>query len=256
MDDLKGGANMRSSNPALQESTFGSYSVINETEQMTVQGTCLKAGILLLLVLLTAGFTWTKFYQAGGNPDAVSGWMMVGLMGGLITAFTTIFKQVWAPYLAPVYALFQGLLIGGLSSMFEVQFPGIVIQATGLTFGTLFAMLFAYQAGLVRATENFKLGVIAATGGIAVVYVGSLILSFFGISVPFIYGNGIASIGFSLFVVVIAALNFVIDFDFIEQGAKRGAPKYMEWYGAFALMITLIWLYIEFLRLLGKARSR
>jgi len=211
---------------------------------------------MLLLVLLTAGFTWTQFYQAGGNPAAVSGWMMLGLFGGLAAAFATIFKQTWAPITAPIYALLEGLFLGGISATFEASYPGIVIQATMLTFGTLFAMLAAYQSGLVRATEKFKMGVMAATGGIALVYFSTIILGFFGVAVPFVHGNGLFSIGFSLFVVVIAALNFVLDFDLIEQGVKRGAPKFMEWYCSFALMVTLIWLYIEFLRLLSKIRSR
>ncbi len=145
---------------------------------------------------------------------------------------------------------------GAFLAVLEVSFPGIVIQAAGLTFATLASMLLLYESGWVRATEGFKMGVLAATGGIAIVYFVTLILSFFGIQVPAIYGNGWIGIGFSLFVVVIAALNFIIDFDFIEQGARLGAPKYMEWYGAFALMVTLIWLYVEFLRLLAKLKER
>lgn len=247
---------MRSSNPALRNAFSGLSYVAGETQTMTVQGTVAKTGLMLLMVLLTAGFTWTQFYQSGGQPGAISGWMTIGIFGGFITAMVTIFKKEWCTITAPIYALFQGLFIGGISAIFETQFPGIVIQAVGLTFGTLAAMLFAYQSGLVRATEKFKLGVMAATGGIALVYFFTLILGFFGVSIPFVHGGGIVGIGFSLFVVVIAALNFVIDFDFIEQGAKKGAPKYMEWYGAFALMVTLIWLYIEFLRLLSKLRQR
>lgn len=248
---------MRSSNPALQADTFSQRGYLTDAnDSMTIEGTTAKTGILLLLTLLTAGYTWFKFYEAGANPAAVSVWLWVGLIGGMIAAFATIFKPVWAPMTAPAYALLEGLFLGGISATFEVQYPGIVIQATGLTFGTLAAMLFAYQSGLVQATEKFKLGVMAATGGIAIVYFISIVLGFFGVNLSFLYGSGMFSIGFSLFVVVIAALNFVIDFDFIEQGSKRGAPKYMEWYGAFALMVTLIWLYIEFLRLLSKLRER
>ena len=168
----------------------------------------------------------------------------------------TIFKQEWAPVTAPLYAFCEGFFLGGISSVFEASFPGIAIQATSLTLGTLVAMLAAYSSGYVRATEGFKLGVIAATGGIALVYFAAIILSFFGVSLSFVYGGGAFGIGFSLFVVVIAALNLVLDFDLIENGVRRGAPKYMEWYCSFALMVTLIWLYIEFLRLLAKARSR
>jgi len=197
-----------------------------------------------------------QFFRSGGNPASVNTWMMVGLFGGFILAMVTIFKKEWAPVSAPFYALFEGFFLGAISSIFEARFPGIAIQATSLTLGTLVAMLAAYRSGYIRATEGFKLGVVAATGGIALVYFASIILSFFGISVSFVYGGGVLGIGFSLFVVVIAALNLVLDFDLIENGVRRGAPKYMEWYCSFALMVTLIWLYVEFLRLLSKARSR
>lgn len=248
---------MRSSNPVLQDNTFagnGYRSSIAET--MTIHGVVFKTLLLVLFALLTAGWTWSKFFQSGGNPESVSALVMIGAIGGLILAVVTAFKPAWASVTAVFYALFEGLFIGGFSAIMEAQFSGIVIQAAGLTFGTLIAMLLAYQSGLVRATEGFKMGVVAATGGIALVYIVSMALGFFGVQVPFIFGNGLAGIGFSLFVVVIAALNFVIDFDFIEQGQAKGAPKYMEWYGAFALMVTLVWLYIECLRLLSKIRSR
>ncbi|MBA3237790.1 MAG: Bax inhibitor-1/YccA family protein [Parachlamydiaceae bacterium] len=250
---------MRSSNPVLQDDTFAGNGYRNsfaQTETMTTHGVVFKTLLLIVFALLTAGWTWSKFYQSGGNPNSVSALVMIGAIGGLILAVTTAFKPTWAPVTAVAYALFEGLFIGGMSAIMEAQFSGIVIQAAGLTFGTLTAMLIAYQSGLVRATEGFKMGVMAATGGIALVYIATMALGFFGVQVPFIFGNGLAGIGFSLFVVVIAALNFVIDFDFIEQGQAKGAPKYMEWYGAFALMVTLVWLYIECLRLLSKIRSR
>lgn len=248
---------IKSSNPALSGDTFSrlSYSA-NRADSMTIQGTVYKTFLLLLLALLSAGWTWNKFYHAGGNPSAISTWMMIGVFGGFAVALATVFKKEWSAITAPLYAVLEGLFIGGLSGMLESAYPGIVIQAAGLTFGTLFAMLFAYQSGLIKATENFKLGVLAATGGIALFYLVMMVLSFFGIQPAFMYGNSWLSIGISLFVVGIAALNFIIDFDIIEQGAKSSMPKYMEWYGAFALMVTLIWLYIEFLRLLSKLRSR
>ena len=171
-------------------------------------------------------------------------------------ALVTIFVKKASPYTAPLYALCEGLVLGGISAFYEVKFPGIVVQAVGLTFGTLFCLLAAYKSGLIRATENFKLGVVAATGGIALVYLASIVLGFFDIRIPMIHESGIVGIGFSLFVVVIAALNLVLDFDFIETGVEQGAPKYMEWYGAFGLMVTLVWLYVEFLRLLAKLQSR
>ncbi len=248
---------MRSSNPALPANTFSRFGrFMDDSQVMTIQGTVLKTGLLLLLVLLSAGWTWGLFFKSGGNAAVVSPWMIGGIIGGLVAAIATIFKKEWAPITAPIYALFEGLFIGGISSIMESSFPGIVIQAAGLTFGTLAMMLFAYQSGLIRATEKFKLGVIAATGAIALVYFVTFIMSFFGVYASFVYGNGLFGIGFSLVVVGIAALNLIIDFDFIENGAKYRVPKYMEWYASFALMVTLIWLYIEFLRLLSKMRSR
>lgn len=248
---------MRSSNPALSEGAFRNAGYATDSSHaMTIQGTVNKSAILLLCVLLTAGWTWTKFYQSGQMVEAIYPWMIFGAIGGLITAMVAIFKKEWTPVAAPIYALLEGLFIGGFSSVLEVQFPGIVIQAASLTLGTTVAMLFCYSSGIIRATQGFKKGVIAATGGIFIVYFASFILSFFEVSVGFIHGNSLFSIGFSLFVVVIAAMNLIIDFDFIEQASKRGVPKYMEWYGAFALMVTLVWLYIEFLRLLSKTRSR
>lgn len=247
---------MRTSNPALRTETFSGFGHISEAETMTTQGVVAKTGLLLLCCLLTAGWTWTQFFQSGGNPAAVTSWMMLGLFGGFILAMVTLFKKEWAPVSAPLYAFFEGFFLGAISSIFEAKFPGIAIQATSLTLGTLVAMLVAYRSGYIRATEGFKLGVVAATGGIALVYFAAILLSFFGISVSFVYEGGFFGIGFSLFVVVIAALNLVLDFDLIENGVRRRAPKYMEWYCSFALMVTLIWLYVEFLRLLSKARSR
>lgn len=248
---------MRSANPVLQGDTFSGigYSSSN-VETMTIQGVVFKTLLLILFSSLTAGWTWIKYFQSGGNPASISALVMIGAIGGFILAIATAFKPQWASVTAVFYALFEGLFIGGLSAMLEAQFPGIAIQAAGLTFGTLITMLLAYQSGLVRATEGFKMGVFAATGGIALVYLATIVLSFFGVQVPAIYGNGWMGIAFSVFVVAIAALNLVIDFDFIEQGQARRAPKYMEWYGAFALMVTLVWLYIECLRLLAKLRSR
>ena len=168
----------------------------------------------------------------------------------------TIFKKEWSPITAPLYALLEGLVLGSISSMLEARFPGLPMQAVGLTFGTLIAMLIAYRTGVIRATERFKLGVVAATGGIAVFYLLQFVLGFFGVHFTSINGSGPIGIGFSLIVVVVAALNLVLDFDLIETGARMGAPKYMEWYSAFALMVTLIWLYFEMLRLLTKLRGR
>jgi uncharacterized YccA/Bax inhibitor family protein len=247
---------MRTGNPALSDNTFTAVErVARGEEAMTAQGTANKTLLLLLCVLVTASWIWSRYYQAM-NPQVVIPWLAGGAIGGLIVALVTVFKQTWAPITAPLYALLEGLVIGGVSAMFEAQFPGIVIQAVALTFGTCLAMLLAYKSRLIRATENFKMGVVAATGGIMLFYVLTMVLGFFGVRMPLMYQNGWVSIGFSVFVVIIAALNLVLDFDFIEQGAAQGAPKYMEWYGAFGLMVTLIWLYLEMLRLLAKLSSR
>lgn len=247
----------KSANPVLRSDTFSSVRTYGQSlETMTVQGTVLKTFLLLLVAMLSAGWIWVKFYKSGGNVAAINTWIWVGAIGGFVMAMVTAFKKEWAPVAAPLYALLEGLFIGGISAALEASFPGIVIQAVGLTFGTLFVMLMAYQTGLIKATEKFKLGVVAATGAIAIVYLVTMVLNLFGVQTSFMYSSSWLSIGISLFVVVIAALNFIIDFDFIEQGAKQGVPKYMEWYGAFAMMVTLVWLYIEFLRLLSKLRER
>jgi uncharacterized YccA/Bax inhibitor family protein len=171
-------------------------------------------------------------------------------------ALVTIFKKQWAGITAPVYALLEGLVLGGISAMLEMRYHGIAIQAVSLTFGTLLVMLLAYRSGLIRVNDKMRLGIVAATGGIAVFYFLQFILGFFGVHFNAINGAGPIGIGFSLIVVAVAALNLVLDFDLIEQGARMGAPKYMEWYGAFALMVTLVWLYFEILRLVSKFRSR
>jgi len=245
---------MRSSNPALPTTLYNDVRAYGG-ETMTVQGVIFKTLISLMLVLMTAGYTWIKFAETQ-NPAAVAPWMIGGAIAGFALAMATVFKKEWSPVTAPLYALAEGLFIGGISAIFEYSYSGIVFQAACLTFGTTFAMLLVYQSGLIRVTETFKMVLMTATGGIAIVYFVSFILSFFGISVPFIYGSGLFGILFSLFVVGIAALNLVMDFDFIKKGSSAGAPKYMEWYGSFALMVTLIWLYIEFLRLLAKTRDR
>ena len=245
---------MRTSNPVLTNDAFQKANV-SLGQAMTVQGTVTKTFLLLALVCLSAFWTWTLFLKSG-NPATVNTLMMGGAIAGLILAIATTFKQTWAPITAPLYAACQGLFIGGISAMMEQAFPGIVIQSATLTFGTLAAMLFLYQTKWIQVTDTFKMIVVTATGGIMIAYAITWILSFFSIQVPFIYGNGIAGIVFSLFVIGVAALNFVLDFDFIDKAALRGAPKYMEWYGAFALMVTMIWLYIEFLRLLSKLKQR
>jgi uncharacterized YccA/Bax inhibitor family protein len=241
-------------NPTLSANTFNEAGRVVPGQAMTVQGTVNKTAILLILTTLAASYTWHLFWQ--GQIAASQMWLAGGAIGGFIVAMITTFKKTWSPVTAPLYAVLEGLFIGGLSCLFERQLPGIVIQAVMLTFGTLAALLAAYSAGLIRATSGFRRGVIAATGGIALVYLVSLVLGFFHIQIPGIFGNGIVGIGFSLVVVVIAAMNLVLDFDLIEKGAQAGAPKYMEWYASFGLLVTLVWLYLEILRLLSKLNRR
>ncbi len=246
---------IKSGNPALGSNIFTSAPpAIGSDLTMTIQGTVNKTALLLLILLVPAFYVWNEFFS--GNVALVSPLMWLGVIGGLIFALITIFKKTWAPITAPAYAALEGLALGGISCMFEARFPGIVIQAVGLTMAVLFALLFAYKSNLIKVTENFKLGVAAATGGIFLFYLVQMVLSFFGVQIPYIHEGGMIGIGFSLFVVVIASLNLVMDFDFIEEGANRGAPKYMEWYGAFGLVVTLVWLYLELLRLLSKLQSR
>ncbi len=259
---------MRSGNPALNEKTFGHFDLAQAIERddaaalrMTLQGTVYKAGMLLAFLVLAATFTWYHVMPhgpAGGiNTAAVQGWLIGGVIAGLVLAIITIMKPAWSPITAPLYAIAEGLFLGAISAFFEAQvYQGIVIQAVALTFGTMCALLLAYITGLIKPTENFKLGVTAATGGIFIVYLATWVLGMFGVGIPYIHGSGWIGIGFSAFVVVIAALNLVLDFDFIETGVERGAPKHMEWFGAFGLMVTLIWLYIEILILLSKLQSR
>jgi len=249
---------MRSGNPALKDSTFldlRSGTVVSARDgAMTLNGTVNRTAFLLVLALVGAMYTWNLFFASNGTANLMP-YILVGALGGFAVALVTIFKKTWAPVTAPLYAALEGVFIGAVSATFEQQFPGIVMQAVGLTFGTLAALLVAYRSGLIRATENFKLGVVAATGGIMILYLVNIVMGFFGKSMPFIHDSGWVGIAFSGFVVVIAALNLVLDFDFIEQGVEQGAPKYMEWFAAFGLMVTLVWLYLEILRLLSKTRD-
>ncbi|KFL37418.1 Bax inhibitor-1/YccA family protein [Arenimonas donghaensis] len=252
---------MRSGNPALNKNTFldvGSGQVVSRdaSQVMTLSGTVNKTGLLLLMCVATAVYTW-NLYTGPESMGVLMPYLLVGGIGGFIVAIVTVFKKQWAPITAPLYALLEGLFLGGISVYFESMFPGIVMQAVMLTLGVLAALLMAYKSGLIKATENFKLGVVAATGGIALLYLINIGMRMFGFEgMGFIHDSGAMGIAFSLFVVVIAALNLVLDFDFIESGVEAGAPKYMEWYGAFGLVVTLIWLYLEILRLLAKLQSR
>jgi uncharacterized YccA/Bax inhibitor family protein len=249
---------MQSGNPTLNKNTFldsASGTVVSRDNAMTINGTVNKTAFLLVLVLVGAMYSWSKF-SGPASLDAIYPLMIGGALGGFVLAMITVFKKEWSAFTAPAYALLEGLFIGGISAIFELRFPSIVMQAVGLTFGTMGALLLAYRSGLIRATEKFKLGVVAATGGIALFYLASMVMGFFGHSFSIINSSSMLGIGFSVVVVIVAALNLILDFDLIEQGVAQGAPKYMEWYGGFALVVTLVWLYLEILRLLSKLNSR
>jgi uncharacterized YccA/Bax inhibitor family protein len=244
---------MRTTNPTLNASTFSVPRTFGDT--MTLNGTILKTVILLLCAIATSSITWNQFTETH-DAGSAGGLMMIGALGGFVLALVTAFKKNWAMVTAPAYALLEGLFLGGASALFETRFPGIAMQAVALTFGTAFCMLMAYRSGLIRATRRFTIGVVAATGGIALFYIITMVLGLFHVSVPILYSNSPLGIAISVAITAVAALNLILDFAFIEQGVAQGAPRYMEWYGAFALMVTLVWLYVEMLRLLSKVRSR
>lgn len=221
---------------------------------MTINGTINKIGVLLLLVIAGAAYTWKM--TLGENPAAAQTYVMIGAIGGLIAALITIFRPRTAGVTAPIYAILEGLFLGGISAIINAKYQGIPFQAVILTLGTLFTMLFLYRSGRLRATPRFRRGIIMATGAIFFAYLLSFIFSLFGVTLGFLHSSGPIGIIINLVVIVVAALNLILDFDFIEKGAGMSAPKYMEWYGAFGLLVTLVWLYIEFLRLLSRFAGR
>jgi uncharacterized YccA/Bax inhibitor family protein len=247
---------VRTGNPGLNEKTFaGLPRAASASEAMTLQGTINKSFLLLLVLMATALYPWSQ-YMASGNPGDVAVPMVVGLFGGLILALIISFKATAAPYLSIPYAACEGLALGGISAIFERKYPGIAIQAVGLTFGVMAALLFAYTSRLIRVTQRFRSIVVGATLGIALFYLVAMVLGFFHVNVGQVYGPSPLGIIVSLVVVGVAALNLVLDFDMIESGVAQGAPRYMEWYSAFGLLVTLVWLYLEMLRLLRNLQSR
>jgi uncharacterized YccA/Bax inhibitor family protein len=246
----------KSGNPALSEKSFQNTVHVPHADYMNVRGTLNKFGFMLLMLAGSAYYAW-KEVSFGGN---VAPLMWTGLIGGFVLALVIMFKKEWSPFLAPAYALLEGLFLGAVSAMYNNAFaevaPGIVMNAVGLTLGTAFAMYILYSTGVIKVTEKFRSVLLLATAGIAIFYLITMILGFFNIRFDFLSQGSLIGIGFSLVVVVIAALNLLLDFDMIEQGSAAGAPKYMEWYGAFGLMVTLVWLYLEILRLLSKISSR
>lgn len=244
---------MRSGNPSLKNESFQNFKDVGTGRKMTIQGTVNKTFILLLLVLITFVYSWNQFLN---SPNSAMPLILVGAIGGLVVALITIFIPKASPFTAPLYALLEGLFVGAVSAQYEVQYGGIVFQAVLLTIGVLLSLLLAYKSGFIKVTQNFRLGVVAATGAIFIVYLISFVGSFFGFNIPHLHEATPLGIIISVVIVIIAALNLVLDFDFIENASERGVPKYFEWYGAFGLLVTLIWLYLEILRLLSKLRSR
>ncbi len=257
---------IRSSNPTLRQNIFAAEKSYAGSDSMTMQGTVNKCLFLLFLIFLSASWVWGKVMQpvpvfddgtmAARSVAKVMPFVSIGGIVGFIVALITIFNAKIARYTAPLYAVCEGFLLGGISAIFENQYPGIAIQAVALTFGTFFCMLVAYKTGFVKVTEKFRMGVVSALLAVVLIRIVSWIMGFFGSGISFVQGYGSFAIGFSLIVVGIAALCLILDFDRLDQLSSMGVPKYMEWYGAFSLMITLIWLYMEMLRLLVLIRNR
>jgi uncharacterized YccA/Bax inhibitor family protein len=253
-----------SSNPAFSQDMFGGYGQVYGVERTrstvtTVQGTVGKTFLMLAILSFTALWSWSAF----GTATFPRFLLPVSALGGFIVAMITIFKPTAAPVTAPLYAALEGVFLGIISRLYDLTYAhkfegtsGIAFQAVMLTCGTLFVMLFVYQTGLVRVTDKLRAGIIAATGALFLFYMVTILLSFFHVQMPLVFSSSLMGIGFSLLVVGLAAFNLLLDFDFIERAAYAGAPKYMEWYGAFGLMVTLIWLYLEILRLLAKLSDR
>ena len=256
-------------NPALNENTFDLSYDLPDEQVMTMEGTVAKSAVLVGLTVTAAAVTW-GITTAGGVFDAAAAmpWLFGGAIGGLILALITIFSPKKAPVTAPLYAIFEGLFLGAISAWYEASFgagaqgasagmlSGIVVQAAGLTFSVLAVMLILYATRIIRVTEKLRAGIIAATGAVVVFYVAAMVLRLFGMNMPFLNSPSPLGIGISLVIVGIAAFNLLLDFDLIERGCKQGSPKYMEWYAGFSLLVTLVWLYLEILRLLSKLRSR
>jgi len=257
---------MRTSNPTLNPSVFQRAELESghTSGGMTIQGAAIKTLILVAIVALVGAYVWTHLVTeqvVDGAvryvvADSVIGFMLGGMLGGLVLGFVTVFRPQWSPVTAPLYAGCQGVAMGAVSALFEMRYPGIVVQAVTGTIGTLVVMMTVYATGLVKVTDKFRAGVVAATGAVCLVYLASWIMSLFGVRMSFLYDSSLLSIGISVVVIIIAALNLILDFDVIATCAEQGAPKFMEWYGGFSLLVTLIWLYLEILRLLAKTRGR
>ncbi|HSL58254.1 MAG TPA: Bax inhibitor-1/YccA family protein [Acidimicrobiales bacterium] len=259
---------MRTANPALSDTAFeravadwapptgAPVDVDQRTDVMTVRGTIWATAALLALVVATGVFGWNSVERGlEGQAIALPGWLIVAMLGGLGIAILTIFKPNLARFTAPLYAAVQGLVLGAISAVYNSAYEGIVVQAVGLTLGVMGLMLFLYASRIIKVTEKLRMGIVAATGAIFLVYMVSFVINLFGGSAPFIHDTGAVGILISLAIVGVAAFNFLLDFDFIEKASAAGAPRRMEWFAAFGLLVTLVWLYLEMLRLLAKLRE-
>ncbi len=248
----------RTSNPAMKDSVFSKIAT-DSANTMTIKGSISKTLILLALAVASGAYTW-KIFTSSIDPNAFVPWMIGGLIGGLIMSLIVIFKPKTSAWAAPIYALFEGLFLGAISAWFEYAFaatyPGIVLTAVAITALTLFVMLALYRSGIIKMNNKLRSGIIIATGSVAVFYLVALVMNLFGADMSVVWGSGLLSIGISVVIVIIAAMNLLLDFEFIEKGSAAGMPKYMEWYGAFGLMLTIVWLYLEILKLLAKLASR
>jgi uncharacterized YccA/Bax inhibitor family protein len=250
--------NLKTGNPAftMAGNVFDDWAIADRrSTSMTVSGTATKALGLMVVLTICAAISWNQVTDGTFS----TGTLAISGIVGFVIAMVTAFKPTWAPFTSPVYAACQGFFLGALSNLMNMRFPGIAAQAVGLTFATAFGMMFLYSSRIIRVTEGFKRAVIAATFALCAVYLVTFLLRMFGVEVPYIHstgGNPMIGIGISLVCVGLAAMNLLLDFDFIESHARAGSPKSMEWYGAFGLMVTLVWLYIELLRLLAKLSDR
>ena len=247
----------RTSNPAMKDSVFSK--IATDSSSMTIRGSVNKTLILLALAIASGAYTW-RVFTTSIDPNAFVPWMFGGMIGGLIMSLIVIFRPKTAAWAAPIYAIFEGLFLGAISAWFEysfgAQFPGIVLTAVAITALTLLVMLMLYRSGIVKMNNKLRGGIITATGTVALFYLVTLVMSLFGADTTVVHGSGMLSIGISVVIVIIAAMNFLLDFEFIEKGSAAGMPKYMEWYGAFGLMLTIVWLYLEILKLLAKLANR
>ncbi len=249
----------RSHNPVLKPQAFmspgGSFALDASTVPMTVRGTAAKVGILLALAIAGAMVPWIQF-STTRDPALIMPWVLIGMIGGLVAALVTSFKKDWAPVSAPIYAALEGLALGTISILVDLRYPGIALKAVALSFSVVGVMAFLYQSGIIKVTERLRMGVVAATGGIFIAYMADMIFGMFGVRLGILSGGGMMGIGISLLVVGVAAFNLLLDFDFITRASEAGAPKKLEWFAAFGVMVTLVWLYMEVLRLLMKLQDR